>query len=309
MTETATTRLAPQIVRVLPPESPGISRVVFVVAILALVLILLPACLIPFPANLALVALPTALLLFLVFFNRYMLRRTRRRRAEFLVAFPDLQADPISVRLGKLWQQTRSNPPKAEAVSKELSGADVPTCPSARIICFGPVAIPEVGDVRFEPYIVSATAFLWRRLLSVPIALVVILFWLLQSAHVIPGGRVNLGGFTYVIALGVGTTVTWIWRGAIRPTYVRMAPGIIQVLEYGLRRGKPVIRDYPMEAGTLVLVAPWQKGVQVTLWRQDRKDILPMSHLHNRAEAAERLWQALLSTAPIPRMSDEELIE
>jgi len=36
--------------------------------------------------------------------------------------------------------------------------------PAARIFCAGPVRVPEVGDLRFEPEIIAPTRFVWRRL-------------------------------------------------------------------------------------------------------------------------------------------------
>jgi hypothetical protein len=309
MTDTPTTRLAPQIIRVPPPESPRIPRIVHIVAICLLLAGLGAVLFVPYSVNLVMGASFAIFGIFLLTVAWIGAQRTRRRRAEMLAAFPDLLEDPVAARLDGLWQGSESKSPKPKAVCNKLGEADLPACASARIVCFGPMQIPDIGELRFEPYIVSATAFLARRLLSVPIALVLAAFWLFQTTHAIPGSRVNLSGFTYVFVLAAVTTVTWVWRGAIRPTYVRMAPGVIQVLEYGLRRRKPVIRTYRMEAGTLVLVTGGVKALTVTLLREGQKDTLPIAQLRNRAEATERLWQALLSTAPTPHMSEEELID
>ena len=79
-------------------------------------------------------------------------------------------------------------------------------------------------------------------------------------------------------------------------------------MEYGLRRRRPVIRSYPMETGSIVVVSAQKKNVTFTLLRENQKDVLQTGFMRRRTEALEHIWRALLSTAPIPRMSDEELI-
>jgi len=92
-----------------------------------------------------------------------------------------------------------------------------------------------------------------------------------------------------------------------------MAPGIIQILQYRYRRAKPLIRSYPMDGETLAILrgkATGKKGpnLKLTLLRGERKDTVDLSRMRRREEVAERMWQALLSTAPTPPLSDEELV-
>jgi hypothetical protein len=108
--------------------------------------------------------------------------------------------------------------------------------------------------------------------------------------------------------IGIAAAAAWVWKSGIRPTYFRLAPGIIQVLEYRLWHRKPAVRNYPMQAGTLIVVRREAKSLHATLLRDDRKDALPFRQLRRPAPVVEHFWRAVLSTAPIPALSDEELI-
>jgi hypothetical protein len=162
--------------------------------------------------------------------------------------------------------------------------------------------------VRFEPHIITATELLARRLYAIPFALAIIALWALQHAHVIPGKALPLGPMAYLWGGGLVAGVLWAWRAGIRPSYLRLAPGIVQVLQYGLRRTKPVIRSYPLTAGTVIVVSREGKLIKVALGRAGQKDTLSFKHMRRPAEAIEHFWQAVLSTAPIPALSDEELV-
>jgi len=183
---------------------------------------------------------------------------------------------------------------------------------AARIFCTGPVRVPEVGDLRFEPVIITPTRFVWRKLLFVPFALLIMAFWLAQVTHMLKlPFTLPLGAFGYVLSMGGIALVMWIWRTTVRPSYVRLAPGMVQVLEYRLRGGKPVIRSYPMLPGTLVVVRQGKKERRpsvVQLVRGDQADVLPVSQMKDSDEAMEHIWQALRSTAPTPPLNEEELV-
>jgi hypothetical protein len=167
--------------------------------------------------------------------------------------------------------------------------------PAARIFCAGPVCIPEVGDFRFEPEIITPTRFVWRRLIFAPFAAIILVFWLAQTTRLIrlPVRVHLLGGFGYILAMGAIGSIMWAWRTTVRPSYVRLAPGMVQVLEYRLRNSKPTIRSYPMLPGTLVVVRQDIKGrrpLSVQLLRGDQADILPVSQMRNPDDAMQRIW-------------------
>jgi hypothetical protein len=94
----------------------------------------------------------------------------------------------------------------------------------------------------------------------------------------------------------------------IRPTYYRLAPGVIQVLVYSLSSRRPMIRSYPMEAGTLAVFTRIRKHLILTLARGENTDMLSFSHMDRPQERIEQAWKALLSTAPTPPLSDEALV-
>ena len=108
--------------------------------------------------------------------------------------------------------------------------------------------------------------------------------------------------------VGAVAFALWMWRAVIRPTYVRMAPGVIQILQYRWSSLKPEIRSYPMEAGTIACFARIGKNIFLTLSHGPHKDTLFFSHMRQPQRWIERTWRALLSTAATPPLSEDELV-
>jgi hypothetical protein len=304
MSETPASRPPPRIVRVPPPEKRVALWLLLVIAAFFCGLACLGALGASSPANFICPALALFLGALLPYALWSRVARFRRDRAALLAAHPDAEFDPLACAITAHWQD---KPPQDDKVRDILGKAD-PLPAMARVVCFGPIDVPEVGDMRFEPHIITATELLGRRLFLIPISLAILTLWLLQVTHVLPGKFFSPGALTYYVVVGIAAGVAWIWRSGIRPTYFRLAPGIIQVLEYRLGRGKPAIRSYPMEAGTLVVVARDRKAIKATLLRAGQKDVLPFSQMRHSAAVIEQFWRAVLSTAPIPTLSDEELI-
>jgi hypothetical protein len=181
----------------------------------------------------------------------------------------------------------------------------------ADLVCFGEAKVPGVGELSFEPYIVTPTESFWRQLHWVVIAMALLVLYALDGMSVlpswIPSPRVLTGGFAYFLAAGAFVAGLWVWRALIRPSYIRMAPGIIQVLKYRAG-GKPTIHAFPMTAGTLAVVTRIRKRFILTLSRGGVEWTLDISRLREPQQWIERTWQALLSTAPTPPLSDEELV-
>ncbi len=187
--------------------------------------------------------------------------------------------------------------------------------PRARVIVVGATAPPSGGEVYFEPQIISPTQFLWKRMFvmlpAAVITAVAVLDWLgVWPFTVLHLGR-HFGSFAWFLITGVTVGCAWIWRTAIRPTYVRLAPGIVQVMEYRLRGAKPTIHSYPMIPGTVAVVV--QIGAKphqaiVTLARGERSDVLPLSQMRDAVQLVPHVWNALLSTAPTPPLDETELL-
>ena len=261
-------------------------------------------CLVGAGAGLAAAAIATLLF-------RSESRRCLERRRRFFASLPAGQPQQLTGLLDTIWDGYRwgSLPDQVREVLRHYSMAE----PAARVVCLGKVGVPEIGEFYFEPEIITPTRFFGRQLFFVPVAAAVIAFWLLQVTGVIPGRAVSPGGFGYIVVMGIGAAVAWFWRSTIRPTYIRMAPGVIQILEFGYRKKKPAIRSYPMDAETIVFVQGPMTGRKpmvrtLTLMRHGRKDTIPLERMRDRDKAIERAWQALLSTAPAPPLSDEELV-
>jgi hypothetical protein len=180
------------------------------------------------------------------------------------------------------------------------------------VTCFGEPDVPEVEDLPFEPEIITPTRAVWRQLIWLAIVAGLIGMWLLDYLNMLPGWFPNPAahwmGFLYFIFPAVGVLATWIWTSMIRPTYIRLAPGVIQVLVYPLRPGKPTIRSYPMEVGTLAVLTRVGKRVTLVLSRGANHDTLPLSRMDHPEQRLEQAWRAILSTAPTPPLSDDELL-
>jgi len=93
---------------------------------------------------------------------------------------------------------------------------------------------------------------------------------------------------------------------------VRFAPGMIQIVRFDLANGKPCIRSYPMTAYTTALLV--NPGIQANSWvtltlsRGDVHDDLPLWQMAKPRQVVTQVLQALMSTAPTPPLSDEELV-
>lgn len=226
-----------------------------------------------------------------------------RRLREFAAASLGDTPDPLAARLDVLWGKAGQR-----AIARLRAAlADEPPEPRAIVVCVGTRPPADTVDVFFEPMVVSTTQLLAKRLWLLPLSLVVIAVWVASLTGRLPV-KINIGGFTYVIMIGLGAGASWVWNAGIRPRYYRFAPGIIQALQYSLRKQPPLIRSYPVSAGTLVLVRGMGRSIAVQLARDEQSDALPIHLMHDATSVAARVWQTLLSTAPIPELSDVELV-
>jgi hypothetical protein len=238
-------------------------------------------------------------------------KRHAERRQAYVASVRERGEDPLIGALVEKWQVGRRTVSDDDINAALASVLNIEP-QRARIICLGKIEVPEVGDAFFEPEIISPTRYFGRQLFLIPLAAILLGLWLLQVAGVLPWPRIPLGGFSYFLAMGASIGVAWVWRTAIRPTYVRMAPGVIQVLEYRFRRAKPIVRSYWMDAATVAIMRNLRAGkkpqLTLTLQRGQQKDKIDLWRMRKGEEAIQRIWQALLSTAPTPPLSDEELV-
>lgn len=105
----------------------------------------------------------------------------------------------------------------------------------------------------------------------------------------------------------------WLHRAAIRPTYLRVALGIIQTIRYRAGGTKPEIVDFPITVGTrVVAIGKRAKSGgssldKLVLMRARNAELVPIGRMPDSDKLADIVWRAVLSTAPIPPLSEMEL--
>lgn len=249
------------------------------------------------------------------------MRRERQFRAkaaawrrEFRDRMPEWEHAPIAARLLDKWHRTGMKP-SGEDVLATLNGIGSPQDARAHVVCVGPVDVPEIGEHRFEPAIITPAACLWRLLWPIPF----ILTWFLLIAaekHYLPF-HVPRRGLGLWVMLAVGLAALWLWHAAVRPTYVRLAPGVVQVLRFSCFGDRPSVVDtYPIEPGTVVVVSyavhDWligsPAGLSFTFMQGSRSEQVKVWCMRKSDHTGQLIWSALLSTAPTPPLTEEGLV-
>lgn len=186
---------------------------------------------------------------------------------------------------------------------------------TATVVCFPGVSLPEPGDYRSEPIVVTPSAGLsiqqW-----IAIAVLLVLFCLLQLG-VFGGSSSPLIFFYFLVACVPLVFMTW--RRLASPIYYRGAPGVIQRLHFAnIFGGHPVIREYRMEPGTLAILSlrrtanrGWSRrprGLCLEMLAKENKDTFHLTRADVDDETRENILRLLVSTAPIPPLSATELV-
>ena len=236
-----------------------------------------------------------------------------RQRAEFIQARTVDVDDPMIAALQKVWDKLAFPPPAKKVQAAWEATASEQFGDGPAIICYGEAQVPEVGELRFQPIIITPTARRQRQLKWLIPAAVCCIWLLLSHLRLLPSwfpdAQPFIVGMGYFLVFGVITLFLWVRGEILRPTYIRMAPGMIQFLVFPLgRRSQPIIRSYPMTAGTLAIFTRIHKRRTLTLLRGDNHDILSFAEMENAAQRIEQTWQAILSTAPTPPLDVQELV-
>jgi hypothetical protein len=184
--------------------------------------------------------------------------------------------------------------------------------PRAWIVCTGMVDVPPPDPMPFEPEIILPSRLIWTyaAIVTLVIAGLLFLVWLAPMVHALPTIYSEHPMLIFFVLLFAGPLVfRWFWITVIRPTYIRIAPGMIQVIEYRWRRGKPTIRSYPIDGGTLVLFTNqlWS-DLSLSLLRAGKTESFALSGIRNAKAVQALVWRALLSPAPTPPLSDDTLV-
>ncbi len=212
--------------------------------------------------------------------------------------------DRSVVAIRRVWSGGRPVFTDLEAAIAKLPAPDPP---AARVVCLGLVDVPKVNDYRCEPEVISPLGVVSRGLVP---------FLLFFGAVFCIGelGRMGLIPIAWTLRRSTPFVVlaltwgAWALKVFLQPTYVRVAPGVVEFLKFRLRGGRPTIRRYPMEAGTSVIITDKRSGHVLDLRRGRQHDRISLRDMRHAEVVLDRLLRAILSTAPIPTMSEEELI-
>ncbi len=235
---------------------------------------------------------------------RHRLRLNKRRR-EWLERHPTWDADHTAVRLDGLWFFL-SQPPSAKAIRNMLQEAP-PEHGHAVVVCLGAFDVPQQGDYRFEPEVLSSGQT--DRMDSLVVAALAFLVVFAVGACLEALGRVPRRADEYWFAMAAVASIGayLLWRYALRPTYVRVAPGVAEVLTYSLLRSAPRIRRYTVAPDLLCIVSQGWSRTSVTLINSRNRDEFRIT-ARRSAVFVDTLFRALVSTAPTPPLSREELV-
>ena len=254
------------------------------------------------------VVAPAAVLVY-AFGERRRVRRWNEARRRWMKRHGNDPRDPIAQALLKQQQGAFSSLDDA-SIEATLSGKAYSLENHACVVCFGTLDVPEVGETRFEPEIITP---LRRRLLGLPswipwrdlVLLLGLIGWVWYGYRRLGDARL-LAANSAVLAVWILSRLLFL----LRPTYYRLAPGMIQVISYRWWGGEPNVRNYPMDAGTLAIVSEVRQhgGFVLRLRRGEQADTLSIVRKRGTDALVDRIWHALLSTAPTPPLSDEELV-
>lgn len=228
-----------------------------------------------------------------MWFDQGRTRRVFRRR------FPELAADPEHQRA---MAALRRVGPIAFIGRGAVRAARALAIPDQRVRIYvrGEEPVPEVPDAAAEPLVVRRDALLATSVTALLLCgggvLTVVLD---QNAERIPV-------LMEAAAASGATALLWvIWRLGFAPRYVRILPGNIQRLTYGLRGEAPTIEDFPLQPGACVFVSQLGFAVRITVVRDKQQFAFP---LLKRGDNIERLWLLLRSTAAVGPLGNADTL-
>ncbi len=263
-------------------------------------------------------------------------RRIRRdlARRPPPIAPPADGTEVVVAALEKLWTHP-ARPPKPKPIVDLVRALSPTYLTRAQIVCLGEIELPHASETFFEPEILAPEHLLrshgMRAIMLAGAALVV-----MTQTYFAPSLRAFQGPVLGVLAaIAIPAVLIWFWFAMIRPSYVRMAPGIVQFLTFGGKSRGPVsCRSYEMTPGTIVIVSQpgfhgawhlsglkrrsaWSErflkqmrfaGVRVVFARDRHHDELRLVNIAKPAEVLEKLLQSITSTARIPELPTTELV-
>ena len=230
------------------------------------------------------------------------------RRAELLRHVSAVTTDETAMTLSRAWGTARrALRPKEVA---ELLAATGRPDDRACIVHLGwprREPWPLVQDSRFEPCIFTATDLMWRRWVGGLAAAAWVALWVswgiwkgfLATAMFSPA-------WVWIVVVAAAA-LRLAWRALIRPTYLRLAPAIVQVIRYPTIGQQPTIHSYPMTGGTVVVLYLQQRR-RLAFLRDGHEETVTVDDTRRPEQVMLQFWEALLTTAPITVLSESELV-
>ncbi len=302
MPEDVADRIPPQVIQVPPPKS-GPNHIGWS---LALLIVLVPLALLSPAAWLRLnVMLAICVVVAVFIFWRQRIRRFNQRRAAWIERHEDWCSDPQAMALGRRWDSL-AHPPSLEGIQDALRDYGSPPADRALIVACGAYELPPTGDHRGEPTLLTPRESAGSLSIALFVFLGVLLMGMLVDFH----ERVpeTLARWWPTLAIMTALTAGAFGHHIVRPRYLRVAPGVAQVITYSILRSRPDIRSYPMSVETTVLATETLNTMTLKLVRGEQTDTIQLWRSDSAERFLEKLWLALLSTTPTPPLSNEELV-
>lgn len=283
---------------------PGMSA-----ATLALVAWKRPGMLVAQPAFFVLncVVLPIGLLALIHWLR---LRACPTRPEEFRASVENVAHPGLRGVLKELASRTRRLP-KPKVVAAALAAGPADEAGRAYVVHGYHCEPPQPDEYRFEPRLLappSSYAALVDNFMRLGVIVAVFLVmsavtgkletWTsIRPRDAVLIGALVLGGFLWHAAR------TW-----LVPRYVRISPGLIEIIRYPTFARRPRIEAYPITAGTAVVVmGSGQRITDLYLHRNGRGVHLSKQLEHDPEATSEVVWRALVSTAEAPRLPQDVL--
>lgn len=232
-------------------------------------------------------------------------RRRYRRKLAGQPHEPPLP-DSLAQALRDRWASIRELPTLGW-VGELLEQEDPGLTRCGYVVTLGVDELPEVDDVPFEPEIISPGRVVRGPLILAGIGLSILAVWMLQF---IPGLHfdLELEGFACILIPAAAAGLIVVWATIVRPMYVRIAPGVVEVLAYSMFSSRPRVRSFPIEPGTLAVLVRRGGELSLHLKRGAQRELIVITSIQGHEELWPRLWQALTSRRPIPHLPSETLI-
>lgn len=254
----------------------------------------------------SMVAPVAVLVLGIVFFRFAWLGRVRDFESRWGREPSSEDEHPLAATLRKDWYAP-FDPPSGATIRSHLVEIGEWPPPRATIVCLGEARMPPPDDYRFDP--VVRPYGLLRQFYVGGIGMVIVASVML-AVQLTTGQPFNLSPTAWIaIAAIVGTfflvgSLSLAWHSS----YIRIAPGVIQILTFTAGRHRAAVRNYEMKSGTLAIVTDVPGKRSLTLMHRYETDIVSLDQVRNADDVLERIGWALMSTAPTPPLSDEELV-